>query len=501
MQLLNVVGGIPLKDCEIVRKAISKKKVEKFIKYKNQFMEEGQCRLTWPKDKVEELWAYIEAFADYGFNKSHAVAYTYISSRLLYLKAHYPLEFFTAILSCEEDDKKVKEYKTEAQRFGITINRIDINKSKSRFSIVDNSIYIGFANIKGIGDEPAARIVAGQPYVDFEDFITRFGADAAVLKPLLGLRCFKDASPVTLYEFAEYHKDETAKRVERDKRNLVSRDKIVNELVYLMVQTKGLGSLTEAQATELQLEAAEYLVRSLGFTDFEHDVNATLLLWNGNLDTNGMSKAHKSILKQYRKVADKYKKNVQSNLEKKSKDTPIRLCDFEQTGTINPKLADIYRRDVEYAEEQFYGFGWIHPLELSPDYEGLTFAEFKQKAEIEDINTTLVEVRLIQKPLEKKSKNGNSYYVLRVEDAEWQSEGVTVWAEDFKRFEPELMHWNEDLKDGHLLKMRLQAPMPPFPNYTFESPPKATRHRIIPEKKEDDVRLTVMTRGSFAGNK
>ena len=73
---------------------------------------------------------------------SHAVAYTYISSRLLYLKSHFPLEFFVTTLSLEADEDKLKSYKREAERLGIVINRCDLNRSRSNYSIVGNEIYV-----------------------------------------------------------------------------------------------------------------------------------------------------------------------------------------------------------------------------------------------------------------------------------------------------------------------------------------------------------------------
>ena len=483
MQILNVVGDIPLKDCEIVRKAISKKKVDKFIKYKNQFLEVGQKRLEWTLEKVNELWTYIENFADYGFNRSHAVAYSVISARLLYLKAHYPIEFFTSILSCEEDEEKVKEYKLEAEKFGIQVCRVDINKSKIKFSIMDDKIYIGFANIKGIGEEPAKRIVAGQPYAGFEDFLNRFGTDANIIKPMIGLRVFKDASPVTLFEFSEHYKECTKKRIDRDKRNIQAREKLVDEFTYLVVQAYGLNDPTEEQVEEIRQRAAEHLEKCVSLTDEES--TAALAEWITEEEFD---------IKSWKKTVAKYRKNINSIREKQAEDKPIELKGFEPPGTIDAKLAALFRADPFEAEDRYYGFGWEHMLEKSPDYEGYTFSEFRRRADVEDIAVTIVEVRVIEKPVEKKSKTGNPYYVFQVEDAEWQTEGVTMWEEDYKRFEPELNYWESDSRKGNLLKMRLERPKPPFKNYTFDSPPKAYRHKVVPKDKADDVRMTVMKR-------
>jgi DNA polymerase-3 subunit alpha len=137
-KLLEVIGLFPPNQCEEIRKAISKKKEGVFEKYKPQFITNGQKTLGWNEDKVEEFWSQIEKFAQYAFNLSHAVSYTVISMRLLLLKAHFPLEFFTAILSCESKEDKIKEYRNDAKdNFGIDILPIDLNRSKVNFEIFD----------------------------------------------------------------------------------------------------------------------------------------------------------------------------------------------------------------------------------------------------------------------------------------------------------------------------------------------------------------------------
>ena len=229
MKILNVVGDIPLIHCEKIRKAISKKKTGEFIKYKQMFLENGSRKTAWPIESDDErnlnfLWNLIESFSSYGFNLSHAVAYTHTSSRLLYLKAHYPLEFFCSTLGLEGDEDKVKFYKREAERSGIKVNRCDLAKSGINYEIVGDEIYVGFRNIKGIGDEVAEKIAAGKPYRDFPDFLSRFGTDKRVLEPLINLGVFKDAPPNILTEFYEDYKRWTKGNSDKEKRNQKPRD-------------------------------------------------------------------------------------------------------------------------------------------------------------------------------------------------------------------------------------------------------------------------------------
>jgi DNA polymerase-3 subunit alpha len=236
MDILKVVGGIPDMHTEKVRKAISKKKVKQFIKYKDMFIENGQVNLGVNEDFVRDQWDQIESFAEYGFNKSHAYAYTMVSLRLLAIKAHYPLEFYTAILMCEDDDAKFREYKLDAKHHGIDVLPVHINKSKENFTIADDKIYFGFSNIKGIGEAVAKRIVENQPYSGFVDFLDRFGTDATPVKALTALGVFDEPyDRLILRKFSEYYKEASRKRRDRQKRFEVSQEKKLEELREMLL--------------------------------------------------------------------------------------------------------------------------------------------------------------------------------------------------------------------------------------------------------------------------
>jgi DNA polymerase-3 subunit alpha len=92
---------------------------------------------------------------------------------LLCLKAHWAEEFYASILSCETLTDKIKEYKMEAKLHNVHMERLNINKSNVSFDLQGDKIYYGFSNIKGIGEEPAKRIVENQPYSSFEDFLNK----------------------------------------------------------------------------------------------------------------------------------------------------------------------------------------------------------------------------------------------------------------------------------------------------------------------------------------
>ena len=396
-------------------------------------------------------------------SNSHATAYTYISSRMLWLKAHYPIEFFAATLSCEGKGDRVKEYKVEAERCGIKVNRVDVNNSGWTFEIAGKEIYMGFSNIKGIGEEIAQRIVASQPYSSFEDFLARFGTDAKVLKPLIGLNLFeKDGDRKTLYEFYEYYKDKTKKRENRNIRNKKSRSGIVDEFRYLLYN-------------EHKNKTEEILKSWIDLEDKEafQQVASDML---GDVDTAW-------------KTFRKYKRNVTGIQKKIVEDEDIILSTFVPKGEINPKVAELYNAIPQTAEREFYGFAWDHILEYSEDYRGgYSFDGFEDETKL----VLPIEAQIIEKTQKKLSKKGTEYYIATIEDANGVTNRVTIWEEDYQRFEKEFEYWDEENSFGNLVRIKLERPGPGFRSFTFDSPPKYLRHKLIPEDKSLDGRLMVL---------
>ena len=466
MQVLNIVGDIPLIHCEKIRKAISKKKISEFAKYKQMFLENGSKKTGWPIESddnknINFIWDQLEAFSGYGFNASHATAYTYTSSRLLYLKAHYPLEFFVSTLCLESDEDKLKSYKREAERSGIKINRCDLNKSKSNFEIVDNEVYIGFSNIKGIGKEVADQIVSNQPYDGIEDFLRRFGTDKRVVEPLIYLEVFKERSIPILLEFYEEYKKWSKSIIDKQKRQDKRKQELLNSIK----------SLLRDEVSE-KYNDNNYLINLYeNFDEFEEK----------DLSSEFSKDDFHQVLRKYWKSVSSYEQKaelIEQNF--------ISLDNWEPKNTLPidsiPNQFDL--------EKKYYGFSWQHPLEKSPDYIGEhSFAKFKED---EMVINAGIECMIIKKPEEKTSKKGNKYYYVLVEDEDWNREVVTFWEEDYNKFKEEVDYWNEEENRGNLLQMRLTRPGPGFKSYTFESPSKRDRYKFVNLPKEKDVRLQVM---------
>ena len=467
MKILNVVGDIPLIHCEKIRKAISKKKTSEFIKYKQMFLENGSRKTGWPIESADDrnmnnLWDQLQAFSAYGFNRSHAVAYTVTSARLLYLKAHYPLEFFCSTLGLEGDEDKVKFYKREAERSGIKVNRCDFEKSGVNYEIVGDEIYVGFKNIKGIGEEVAERIVAGKPYSNFVDFLDRFGTDKRVLEPLINLGVFKDAPPNVLTEFYEDYKKWTKGNSDKEKRNQKRRDDLLESMREMIRRKTPKEILTHEFVMGLHDGGNQSVLEGLLSDDFKV------------ADFMGVVKKYARSVLNFEHKADILKRNSIS---------------FDSWTPEGRYPSATWPSNFEL-ERRHYGFSWEHPIQKSPDYiGGHSFNLFKED---ETIDRAGVEVMVVKKPQERVSKNNNRYYSVLVEDEDWNVETVTLWAADYDRFKEEMEYWDESAGRGHFLRMRVSRPGPGFKSYTFDSPPKRDRHRLVPADKKMDARLQVM---------
>jgi DNA polymerase-3 subunit alpha len=178
MQVARIVAGYSMGKADLLRRAMGKKKKEIIDAEKEPFLT-GAVKQGYSREKAGEIFDILVPFADYGFNKSHAAAYSMLSFRTAYLKANFPAEFMAANLTNEigsADKDKLGEYIEVARKMGIPIDPPDINRSRKNFTVVDGRIVYGLKAIKGIGDIPAEEIIQGRkdgPYKDFMDFLNR----------------------------------------------------------------------------------------------------------------------------------------------------------------------------------------------------------------------------------------------------------------------------------------------------------------------------------------
>ncbi|MCA9061720.1 MAG: DNA polymerase III subunit alpha [Planctomycetaceae bacterium] len=159
MRILNRVGNVELASAYKCIKAISKKK-EKIIASFHQDYIDGAKSNGISEAIAQDLWNLIIAFAGYGFNKSHSTAYGLIAYETAFLKAHYPVEFMAALLSCEmESTERISEHIDDARRMQIDVLPPDINRSGVEFGFMDGQITFGMGALKGVGEAALQAIV------------------------------------------------------------------------------------------------------------------------------------------------------------------------------------------------------------------------------------------------------------------------------------------------------------------------------------------------------
>jgi len=171
MQAMNEIAGMSWATADKVRKIIgSKGDVEQFEEYREAWMDGAVNNGKLDPAYAEKLWHDFEAHAGYSFNKSHSVAYSYLTYWSAWLKFHYPTEFMAAVLQHEGDKKALTTYLLEARRLGIKMMLPDINRSEKSFALDGNGIRFGLTNIKFIADAAASAIIAGRPFRSYQQF-------------------------------------------------------------------------------------------------------------------------------------------------------------------------------------------------------------------------------------------------------------------------------------------------------------------------------------------
>jgi len=159
MRIANELAGMTLAQADIMRSAMGKKKKKLMEEQKKHFLESSK-KNNLDTELSNDLWALLEKFAQYGFNKSHSTAYALIAYRTGYLKAKHPAEFMAATMASEmTDTERLKVLKRECKSSGIEIVPPDISFSQTDFTAGENKIYYGLAAIKNVGVKAANSIV------------------------------------------------------------------------------------------------------------------------------------------------------------------------------------------------------------------------------------------------------------------------------------------------------------------------------------------------------
>ena len=189
------LAGYSWLEADSLRKAMGKKipavmqaEKEKLLK---GFVEYGKLS----KEKAETLWLLIEPFAAYGFNKAHAASYGKVAYQTAYMKANYPVEYLSALLTADSGDtEQISIFVTEAKRMGVPVLPPDVNESGSVFTVVGEKkdvIRFGLSSIKNFGDGISEAIISERkahgPFTTLSDFLSRVSSKNLTKKSLESL--------------------------------------------------------------------------------------------------------------------------------------------------------------------------------------------------------------------------------------------------------------------------------------------------------------------------
>ncbi len=190
MQVASKLAGYTLNEADILRRAISKKDHQAIEEGRRKFVA-GAIENGYTQETALEVYGYIEQFADYGFNRSHAVAYSKVAYQLAYVKANYPASFYAAVMNASGKEK-MKQYVAEAKRAGVQFLRPDINKSYRSIVIDNQQLRFGFNIIKGIPRDFIQMIIEERQrngeYTSFLEFLNRMDSrwlKKEVIQPLI----------------------------------------------------------------------------------------------------------------------------------------------------------------------------------------------------------------------------------------------------------------------------------------------------------------------------
>lgn len=177
MKIAQVLGGYTLGGADKLRKVMGKKMRDE-IPHQREMFTNGALKKGIDADVAKSIFDQMEKFASYGFNKSHAAAYSLISYQTAYLKAHYPVEFMCAIMDFDiTNTDKISFYSEEVKKMGFKVLPPDINASNALFKVEDGNIRFALAGIKGVGEANMRAITEERQkngkFKDISDFIHR----------------------------------------------------------------------------------------------------------------------------------------------------------------------------------------------------------------------------------------------------------------------------------------------------------------------------------------
>jgi len=212
MQIASALAGYSLGEGDVLRRAMGKKDKEEMARQREKFIN-GCAKKEISAETAGIIFDKIEKFASYGFNKSHAAAYAYLSYATAYLKANYPKEWMAALMTCDKDDTtKLAKFIREAKSMQIEILPPDVNQAGSEFAAVKGGIRFAMSGIKGVGQGVVDEIIAERnrkgSFESLYDFIHRTD------KTKIGKKAIETLIEAGAFDFTGWQRDAMRESVE-----------------------------------------------------------------------------------------------------------------------------------------------------------------------------------------------------------------------------------------------------------------------------------------------
>ena len=269
MQIASLLAGYSLGEGDVLRRAMGKKDKHEMAKQREKFV------LGCQQNKISEqaavsIFDKIEKFASYGFNKSHAAAYAYLSYATAYFKANFTKEWMAALMTCDRDDlTKVAKFIAESKALSIPILPPDVNEASKEFTATTKGIRFAMSGIKGVGEGVVEAICQERKkglYSSLKDFISRIDKSKVGRKNievliLAGAFDFTKWKRDALFQSVEKLYEETLKKEEENKKGILSLFGNLEEEEKNLKEPKVLKPLTELESLQKEKELLGFYLK------------------------------------------------------------------------------------------------------------------------------------------------------------------------------------------------------------------------------------------------
>ncbi len=305
MEIANKMANYSMIEADNLRMAMGKKKKELMKKEKEKFIE-GCIKKGYRKNLAEKIFNFIEKFAAYGFNKAHSASYGLIAYWTAYMKANFPVEFMTALLSAElqgmagpQREIKMAQAIEECRRMEISVLPPDINKSKQSFSIEANSIRFGLSAIKNVGVAAIEAILSARQddkFKSFKDFLYRVDlrrVNKKTVESLIKAGAFKQfANRATLLgNYPNIVKDISEAKYEAEKGqfSLFGQD---NSSSKLTDNFSAVEDFSEDEILQMEKDVIGFLITKNPLLKFQSLINKKSTKKIGDINNDDVNKTH-----------------------------------------------------------------------------------------------------------------------------------------------------------------------------------------------------------------